>query len=112
LLIEKLKAVTGTDFPIQKGVPQTASGPAIVLKTGAVNVNGIAKEAYKLNVDQNGVTIVGSDAAGVFYGVQSLLQLIPTESYIKKDRFGDPGLCSGGGCAAVSFQEHAPGCGP
>lgn len=84
LLIEKLRAVTGTDFPIQKGLPQTASGPAIVLKTGVVNVNGIAKEAYKLNVDQNGVTIIGSDAAGVFYGVQSLLQLIPTESYIKK----------------------------
>ncbi|NIJ51289.1 family 20 glycosylhydrolase [Dyadobacter arcticus] len=86
LLIEKLKAVTGTDFPIQKGSPQTASAsaPAIVLKTGAMSVNGIAKEAYKLQVDQNGVAITGSDAAGVFYGVQSLLQLIPTESYVKK----------------------------
>ncbi|TLV00531.1 family 20 glycosylhydrolase [Dyadobacter luticola] len=86
LLIEKLKAVTGTDFPIQKGTPQAsaASAPSIVLKTGAVNVNGISKEAYKLNVDQSGVTITGSDAAGVFYGIQSLLQLIPTESYIKK----------------------------
>jgi hexosaminidase len=86
LLIEKLRAVTGTDYPIQKGLPQaaSASAPAIVLKTGNVTVNGIAKEAYQLQVNQNGVAITGSDAAGVFYGIQSLLQLIPTESYIKK----------------------------
>ncbi|MCE6988444.1 family 20 glycosylhydrolase [Dyadobacter sp. CY323] len=86
LLIEKLRAITGADLPIQKGLPQATSpdAPAIVLKTGTVHVNGTAKEAYKLGIDQKGVVITGSDAAGVFYGVQSLLQLVPTESYIKK----------------------------
>jgi hexosaminidase len=84
-LIEKLKTLTGTDFPIRSGLSTSgsASAPAITLKTGAVNVNGIAKEAYKLGIDQNGINITGSDAAGVFYGVQSLLQLAPTESYQK-----------------------------
>ncbi|RRB07625.1 family 20 glycosylhydrolase [Larkinella rosea] len=80
LLSEKLKAVTGTDFAIKSGTP---ADKGIVLKTGAVLVNGIAKEAYKLSVDDKGVTITGSDASGVFYGTQSLLALIPTASYLK-----------------------------
>ncbi|MCF2516176.1 family 20 glycosylhydrolase [Dyadobacter sp. CY351] len=84
-LIEKLKTVTGTDFPIREGLPTTttAEAPSIVLNTGTVSVNGIAKEAYKLGVNASGVNITGSDAAGVFYGIQSLLQLVPTESYQK-----------------------------
>ncbi|GAB3936732.1 family 20 glycosylhydrolase [Larkinella terrae] len=80
LLSQKLKAVTNTDFPVQGGA---ASGKGIVLKTGPVSVNGVAKEAYKLDINPNGITITGSDAAGVFYGVQSLLALVPTESYLK-----------------------------
>ena len=38
--------------------------------------NGIAG-AYHLTVDKNGVYIAGNNEAGVFYGIQSLLQLIP-----------------------------------
>lgn len=34
-------------------------------------------ESYRLETSANGVRIVGGDAAGVFYGVQSLLALIP-----------------------------------
>ncbi len=84
-LIQKLKALTGTDLPIRSGLPTagSSSAPAIVLKTGGVTVNGIGKEAYKMGIDQTGISITGSDAAGVFYGVQSLLQLAPTESYLK-----------------------------
>jgi hexosaminidase len=84
-LIQKLKEVTGVDFPIQRGLPSSGnlSTPAIVLKNGKVNVNGISKEAYTLNIDSNGIFITGSDAAGVFYGVQSLMQLVPVENYQK-----------------------------
>ncbi|MCE7043645.1 family 20 glycosylhydrolase [Dyadobacter sp. CY312] len=84
-LIQKLKEVTGTDFPIQKGLPAEGSftNPAIVIKSGKVNVNGISKEAYTLNIDANGIVITGSDAAGAFYGVQSLMQLVPVENFQK-----------------------------
>src|SRR5690606_34983104 len=37
--------------------------------------------AYRLDIDEKGVTIFGSDAAGVFYGVQSLLALLPSKVY-------------------------------
>ncbi|MGA0555243.1 family 20 glycosylhydrolase [Larkinella sp. VNQ87] len=79
LLSEKLKTLTGTSFNVKTA---TANDKGIVLKTGPVAVNGIAKEAYTLQIDANGVTITGSDAAGVFYGTQSLLALIPPQTYL------------------------------
>ncbi|PSL32653.1 family 20 glycosylhydrolase [Dyadobacter jiangsuensis] len=84
-LISKLKTLTGTDLPIQAGLPNKPSSEeaAIVLKMGKVAVNGVSSEAYNLNIGQTGITIEGSDAAGVFYGVQSLLQLAPTDAYQK-----------------------------
>lgn len=42
------------------------------------NVNPNA-DAYTLSTSQNGVTIVGKSAKAVFYGIQSLIQLLPTE---------------------------------
>ena len=59
------------------------SGPNIIsLKSGKVEVNIVKKEAYTLEIDpDNGVIITGSDAAGVFYGTQSLISLIPVELF-------------------------------
>ena len=56
----------------------------ITLQLGSVNVNGISNEAYHLNGTDKSVTITGSDAAGVFYGIQSLRALIPLESYAQQ----------------------------
>ncbi len=54
----------------------------IVLKTGPVNVDGISKEAYTLDVQPGkGILITGSDAAGVFYGIESLVQLAPLQAF-------------------------------
>src|SRR5678816_2126720 len=36
------------------------------------------KDAYLLNVSANGVAIEGDTYAGTFYGIQSLIQLLPT----------------------------------
>ena len=41
-------------------------------------------EAYSLEVATDGIRITGSDAAGVFYGIQSLRSMIPIEAYQKK----------------------------
>ena len=37
---------------------------------------------YRLTVDASGVVVQGNDAAGVFYGVQTLIQLLPTRAGI------------------------------
>jgi hexosaminidase len=39
----------------------------------------VRAEGYKLTIDANGITIVGGDAAGVFYGVATLIQLVQTQ---------------------------------
>lgn len=42
--------------------------------------NGEISGGYTLDVSTNGIVIEGNDAAGVFYGVQTLIQLLPTRA--------------------------------
>ena len=49
---------------------------ALRLEIGAVSGQS-SPEAYELTVDSSGVRIVGVSAAGVFYGLQSLRDLLP-----------------------------------
>ncbi|MEZ5381806.1 MAG: beta-N-acetylhexosaminidase [Microthrixaceae bacterium] len=48
-------------LPIRLGIDKTTEGP----------------EGYELSIDTDGVAITGSDADGVFWGVQTLRQLLP-----------------------------------
>jgi len=45
------------------------------------------KDAYTLVSNQNKVLITGASEQGLFYGVQTLLQLLPTEIYSQSTRF-------------------------
>lgn len=54
-----------------------ATGKVIELKVD----NAIAKaEAYTLNIAADKITITGSDNAGAFYGIQSVLSLLPAQA--------------------------------
>lgn len=81
-LSNRLKEITKVGYAISRE-GQGSSG--IILKIGDVKVNGINKEAYRLDISADKIVIEGADAAGVFYGVQSLLALIPFETYGKKN---------------------------
>ena len=68
-----LDASTGMELPVKKGTA------AITL---AINPEKIKKaEGYTLDVTPKGVIITGADGAGVFYGIQSFLQLFPEQIY-------------------------------
>ncbi len=65
---------------------ETPEQRTIVLRIGTVTVQGDSKrpgsEAYTLNIEADrGIEIIGADADGVFYGIQSLLQLLPPSSF-------------------------------
>ncbi len=77
-LAEKLTPIVGRSLDVRNGTPGTGG---IFLRKGSVNVNGVTAEAYKLTVNKDGVVITGNDAAGVFYGVESLLALIPLSNF-------------------------------
>ncbi len=63
----------------------THGGPNIILlKEEELEVNGETVNSYKLESGQEtGILIAGSDPAGVFYGIQSLLALVPVQYFGK-----------------------------
>lgn len=81
-LARGLAEKTGDRLPV---VAASNSAHAIVLKrTGAVDALPVpgemagpdSRESYRLTVDARGVEITGRSSAAVFYGVQTLLQLV------------------------------------
>ena len=84
-LQEMLQEISGTKFTILE--KDYIEGKAIVLQTGPVSINDITSEAYVLDISSaSGVNITGSDPAGVFYGIQSLMALMPIDFYIMSQR--------------------------
>jgi hexosaminidase len=61
-----------------------ADPQAILLELKETQVGGKTKEAYQFEISPaTGVRITGSDAAAVFYGIQSLLAWLPEETWGK-----------------------------
>ncbi len=83
-LVRMLQPVIGVELKTEVG-----NSPAIgriTLRRGPVSVAGKQKgessEAYTLTAQPGvGIDIVGADADGVFYGIQTLLQLLPPTAF-------------------------------
>jgi hexosaminidase len=73
----KARLTRATGLPVT--VSPTASGAAIQLVQNKTADKTLGSEGYKLSVTPNAVTITANAPAGLFYGVQSLLQLFPKE---------------------------------
>ena len=75
-LHQKLSAATG--FPVT--VKNTFSVSATIkLSLNAKADAELGKEGYTLSVTKKGIIIKANEAAGLFYGVQTVLQLLPKE---------------------------------
>ncbi|MDZ7683119.1 MAG: beta-N-acetylhexosaminidase [Fodinibius sp.] len=77
-LKEKIDSATGYDLPISTN---KSSGTPIILKIDRNTGGYINNEAYRLTSSQDSVHIRAPSAAGLFYGMQSLLQLFPAQIY-------------------------------
>jgi len=84
-LWDQLKSLCNCDLLMQPGFSGAAS--AIDLRIDDLTVNGQNTEAYRLVITPEGnISITGSDEAGVFYGVQSLIALVdPSVLFSEKD---------------------------
>lgn len=55
-------------------------------------MDGPIEGAYRLTIDGKGVYIAGDNATGVFYGIQTLIQLLPVPDARMKMRPNKPGI--------------------
>lgn len=75
---DQIMLVSGYDLFGKSG------NPAILLK----EVAGLEDEEYRLRVDPISVLIEATTSAGAFYGMQTILQLLPSEAYGDKKAKG------------------------
>ncbi len=90
-LQKELRRDTGLDFPIVTTLSAPVGKPVIImgrlnqpslvslLRQAGLDPQGIPAQGYALSVSPSRVLVAGHDAAGLFYGVQTLRQLlVPT----------------------------------
>jgi len=81
-LAARLRPSTGFSVKIKSAKTGIKPGD-IILTTENAGIN-LGPEGYQLSVTQDAVTIRAATEAGVFYGVQSLLQMLPPEIFSAK----------------------------
>jgi len=74
-LQERLSIPTG----YRVSVNQNAPSAAIRLVLNSAKDQELGSEGYRLSVTPNNITIKANNAAGIFYGIQTLVQLFPKE---------------------------------
>jgi hexosaminidase len=75
MLSKTITAATGKQIAIKEGSGTTSKSIFLSLSAD----KSIAKEGYRLKVAADGISIIASEPAGIFYGVQTLYQLMPKE---------------------------------
>ena len=79
-LKNRIKSATGFDLPIAG----EESGNAIKLQLESSLSGKLGSEGYNLSVTKKEVLIQSATPAGLFYGIQTLLQLLPPEIFGNK----------------------------
>ncbi len=72
---ERVTRSTGSTVSLSS----TAANPTIKMVLNSTEDKQLGKEGYKLSVTQKGISISANQPAGLYYGVQSLMQLFPKE---------------------------------
>ena len=90
-LAQRLRKTSGFELPVRRLKADGDSG-TINLRLLALSqhISDKDKESYQLRVTDKQVDISASDPAGLFYGVQTLLQMFPPDVYAKEPKLLGP----------------------
>ena len=78
-LARQLRLATGFPVPVRAGGVMTANLGNILLSQLKQQDAALGQEGYRMQIQPAMVTISANTPAGLFYGVQSLLQLLPKD---------------------------------
>lgn len=79
-----LSAATGFKLPVRAPGIMSANVGNILLELKKDKDSQLGKEGYRLKIDQTMIKISANEPAGLYYGMQSLWQLLPKEIDLKK----------------------------
>lgn len=97
-LSQMLRQATGWEIKVR---PDSRKGNIVLVLDTVANKHS---EGYSLSVDKKSIRISGADEAGVFYGLQTLLQLLPEEVY--RNRLADQMKWTVPGVQIVDYPER------
>jgi hexosaminidase len=83
LLAERLRRATGYDFPLRRWAEGVNQSGAITL-TAQDSDTRLGPEGYEVAVTPDQIAIRAPGSAGLFYGTQSLLELLPPQIFSKE----------------------------
>lgn len=102
-LAERLHSAFGLDLSVTDGAPVESQSVIILRRSDQQDLGG---EGYVLSVTPAAVSIEAPEVGGLFYGVQSLFQLLPPEAYGRAGATGAvPALLP---CARIEDKPRLP----
>jgi hexosaminidase len=77
-LAERLKTAFGLDLAVTSAPPVEANAVIIFKRSARTD---LGPEGYELSVTPSGIELAAAGRSGYFYGIQTILQLLPAEAF-------------------------------
>ena len=86
-LAAELDSRFGLQLSLDQKLATDGTGERLIrLHSQPTAVNGETREAYLLSVSEQRIEVMANDSTGVFYGIQSLLNLFPVTAFSREQR--------------------------